>query len=263
MSERTKKSIAESLEADNQMLPHLPFLLKDLWSMGCSLDQIISIVGTLKFPSKKVNALDLGCGKGAVAVNLAFKYGFNVTGIDAMKEFLDEAKLKATEHNVSHLCSFVNEDINDFITINRNYDLVIFASLGGILGSTKETVRKLRTQVKPGGYLIIDDGYLKTEPIPKRKGYEYCLSYGETKNALIAFGDVIVHQINTTGVNEKINQEYLSLIKNRANELIAKNPKLEKLVTSYVENQAIECSFINNYLEGALWVIQKKGNSLS
>lgn len=263
MSERTKKSVAESLEADNGILPYLPFLLQDLWSMGCSLDQIISVVGTLKFPSKKANVLDLGCGKGAVAINLAYKYGFNVTGIDAMKEFLDEAKLKATEHNVSHLCSFVNEDINDFIKINRDYDLVIFASLGGILGSTKETVGKLRTQIKPGGYIIIDDGYLVSESTPKRKGYEYCLSYNETKNALTAFGDVIVQQINTTGVNEKINQEYLSLIRNRANELITMNPELEKFVTAYVDNQAVECSFINNYLGGALWIVQKKGNPLS
>ncbi|WKZ68803.1 MAG: class I SAM-dependent methyltransferase [Melioribacteraceae bacterium] len=258
MTERTIKSVTDSLEADNRMLPYLPYLLQDLWSMGCSLDQIISVVGTLMFPSENVNALDLGCGKGAVAINIAFKYGFNVTGIDAMQEFLDEANLKASEYNVSHLCSFINEDIYDFIKVNRDYDLVVFASLGGILGSTTETVGKLRTQVKPGGYIIVDDAYLKSESIPKRKGYEYCLSYSETKNALTAFGDVIVQQINTTGVNEKINQEYLTLIKNHATELITMNPELEKFVTAYVDNQAVECSFINNYLEGALWIVQKR-----
>ncbi|MBD3223716.1 MAG: hypothetical protein GF313_03255 [Caldithrix sp.] len=45
---------------------------------------------------------------------------------------------------------------------------MIFASLGGLLGSLPETVGKLRRQVRSGGFMIIDDGFLKRSNPIKR-----------------------------------------------------------------------------------------------
>jgi cyclopropane fatty-acyl-phospholipid synthase-like methyltransferase len=48
------------------------------------------LIGTLPLSSDSAKVLDLGCGKGAVSVQIASKFGFDVVGIDAMSEFLSE-----------------------------------------------------------------------------------------------------------------------------------------------------------------------------
>lgn len=258
MSEKTQKSIADSLETNERMLPYLPYLLQDLWAMGCSLNQIISVVSSLKLPSQNTKVLDLGCGKGAVTINLALKFGFSVTGVDAMQVFLDEANEKSIEYNVSHLCNFIKADINDFIKSPHNFSIVILASLGGILGTYNETISKIRTQVKSGGYIVIDDGYLKEGIKLERKGYEHYRTHHKAIMELSAFGDKIINEINTSQINSTINNEYSKLIKKRGEELIKEKPELYDLINTYVENQFVECEVIEKYLEGALWLIQKK-----
>lgn len=61
----------------------------------------------------------------------------------------------------SDLCTFIEQDILTYVIDKHNFDIVILASLGGIFGSNKNTIEKLRTQVRPGGYIIIDV-YLRT-----------------------------------------------------------------------------------------------------
>ena len=88
MKSESKKSIAESLEIEEGLLVYMPYLLQDLWALGSSVDQIIQVFYTIHSPEKNINVLDLACGKGAVSVMLASKYGYSITGIDAMPEFI-------------------------------------------------------------------------------------------------------------------------------------------------------------------------------
>lgn len=111
MSGRTEQSVANTLEVDKRLLPYMPFLLQDLWALGSSIDYIIDVVAGLNLPYDQTKVLDLGCGKGAVSIRIASKFGFQVVGIDAMTVFLEDARKKAMDYNVSHLCRFINQDI--------------------------------------------------------------------------------------------------------------------------------------------------------
>ena len=182
MSKQTEQSIADSLEVDTKLLPYTPFLLQDLWALGSSVDYIIDVVGSLNLPSTQTKLLDLGCGKGAVSIQIASKFGFTVVGVDRMTPFLEDARKKAIEYKVSHLCEFINQDIIEFVSIEHGFDLVILASLGGIFGSTKNTIAQLRTQVRSDGYILIDDGYLRKASSLKRKGYEHYKNHEDTIN---------------------------------------------------------------------------------
>ena len=97
MNDDTQNSVANSLEVETKLLPYMPYLLQDLWAMGCSANQILDLVANLNLPADSVNVLDLGCGKGALSVQIAAKFGFNVTGVDAMPEFLKVAEEKSVE----------------------------------------------------------------------------------------------------------------------------------------------------------------------
>ena len=263
MKEKTKKSISASLEAEENLLPYMPYLLQDLWALGSSVDQILELTGSLGLSPENSSILDLGCGKGAVSVQIASRFKIKVVGIDAMKEFLAEARSRALDFKVSHLCKFTRADIRDYVLDTHGYDLVILASLGGIFGTLKETVLFLRTQVKPGGYIIIDDGYLRKAQFLGRKGYEHYRNHEETLKELEEAGERILTEINTTAFSKKINEEYLNLVRDRSKELIKKNPKLEKDLEKYIELQAEECDILNEELEGALWLLKRKDTPLN
>ena len=80
----------------------------------------------------------------------------------------------------------------------HNFDVVILAALGGIFGSNKDTIKKLRTQVRAGGYIVIDDGYLKTREFFSRKGYAHYQNYKKTVENLTSYNDRLLNEISTT-----------------------------------------------------------------
>jgi cyclopropane fatty-acyl-phospholipid synthase-like methyltransferase len=257
MADPPYQSIADSLEADERLLPYMPFLLQDLWALGSSVDYIIEMVGGLNLPAERTNVLDLGCGKGAVSVGLATTCGFAVTGVDFMDPFLEVAVAKAEEYKVSHLCTFIKHDITDYVSTAHRFDTVILASIGGVFGTFKQTVGVLRDQVRTGGYMLIDDGYLKDGLRLDRKGYEHYGNHTETIDQLTAFHDGIIAERSTTELSATINYDYLRSIKKRAAELVADCPQLQDDIDDYVRGQEKECEILQNYCEGAMWLLRK------
>ena len=257
MNNDSQKSVADSLEAELKLLPYMPYLLQDMWAMGCSLNQIMDLIANLNLPAGAVKVLDLGCGKGALSVQIAAKFGYNVTGVDAMPEFLKVAEEKFIEYKVTTLCTFIKEDILNYATDSHDFNIVILASLGGIFGSNKHTVEKLRTQVYPGSYIIIDDGYLKKKDALNRKGYLHYRNYKDTVKELTSFNDDLISEISTTEFSKKLNAEYLEVIEKRCSELITQHPQMENKLKSYLDLQRKECEILNDELEGMIWVLQK------
>ena len=138
MNGKSQQSVANSLEAEEKLLPYMPYLLQDLWALGSSVNQILDLISTLPLSSDSAKVLDLGCGKGAVSIRIASKFRFDVVGVDAMSEFLKGARRKSSEYRVSDLCCFIERDILTYVTNEHNFDIVILASLGGIFGSNRQ-----------------------------------------------------------------------------------------------------------------------------
>jgi SAM-dependent methyltransferase len=252
-----KKTVSESLDAEEILLPYMSYLLQDLWGLGSSFEQIIKIFESLTFSSGIVNILDLGCGKGAASVNIASKFGYKVTGIDAMHDFLIEANNYAKDYRVENLCDFKEADILNYTNSSHNFDAVILAALGGIFGSMKETIKILRSQVNSGGYIIIDDCYLKNDIPVNRKGYEHYKNYETTQRELLSAGDKIIIQVSTSEFRRNLNYEYLNLISSRCGELIEKHREIQSQLENYIHLQKEECDFLNSNVEGMIWVLQK------
>ncbi len=255
MNNKSDQSVANSLEVKESLLPYMSYLLQDLWALGSSVNQILDLIDTLSLSSAKV--LDLGCGKGAVSVQLASNFGFDIVGVDAMPEFLKDANKKSSEYQVSNHCTFIEQDILTYVMDKYSFDIVILASVGGVLGSNKDTIKKLRTQVRSGGYIIIDDGYLKKRKVLNRKGYKHCRNYKKTVEELTIFGDRLFAEISTADVSAEINNEYLKVIENRSIELIGQHPELKKDLNNYLDLQKEECEILESEFEGMIWVLEK------
>ena len=58
--------------------------------------------------------------------------------------------------------------------------------------------------------------------------------------------------------NSAIDRQYIEALKARSIPLLAQHPELKKLVDQYIENQLVECDYIEENLVGAIWLLQKK-----
>jgi len=137
LTPQKEKDFALSLDADKEIFPYLPALLKDLWELGCVPSLYVKMLRPLQLPRETTRALDLGTGKGAAAVVLARELGFRVLGIDLCVPFLEEAEKRARLSGVSHLCRFVPEDAHRTVQKARGFDLVLLflsEDFSGIFG---------------------------------------------------------------------------------------------------------------------------------
>ncbi len=257
MDNKTEISVSNSLETVPDFLPYLPELLVDLWALGSSPRSIIGLLNPLPLSSTETRVLDLGCGKGAVSITIADQLGFRVTGVDASEAFLEVARKKAREYYVSNLCKFELADIFEFIKSPLTFHVVILASLGSILGTFEQCVKQLRQLIIPGGYIIIDDAYLRETAVVNRKGYEHYVNHDQTVGQLTTFGDNLIQEVSTEEESRTINVQYLAAIKKRAKAFIKKHPHLAETVRQYIHTQEIECEVIDKNLCGTVWLLQR------
>lgn len=100
----------------------------------------------------RARVLDLGCGKGAVAVELARRNGCRVTGIDACEPFVESARALAERRGVAHRCVF---RVGDFHHLRRErlFDGVVMLNAAPL----ERAAAICRRVTGPGGVYIIDD----------------------------------------------------------------------------------------------------------
>jgi len=246
MKKSREKDQNVSLTAENtELTSFIPYLLQDLWELGPSSDEITYILDKNISNFKNFKILDLASGKGAVGIPLAKQFKIPVTMVDIFPEFIQVAKEKADEYNVKNLCTFRIEDINNTIKDEngKNWNCVLFCSVGDILGNKRETIAKLKSIISPDGYIILHEAYFSDSISEDRKYKEYnFITYSEGIKIFEEEGLEIVDSVLTD--EEKVhatNELMIELISNRVSELSEMHHKLKKLFESYLQSQINGC----------------------
>ncbi|MFW9779707.1 MAG: class I SAM-dependent methyltransferase [Candidatus Heimdallarchaeota archaeon] len=116
------------------------------------VDQILSLLD-IQTPCQ---VLDLCCGPGRHSLELG-RRGFQVTGIDRTKSYLDEAIKRAKEESLS--IEFIQADMREFVKPN-SFDLVLNLSTSfSYFRDPKEDEQVLKnvyTSLKPGGKFLME-----------------------------------------------------------------------------------------------------------
>jgi ubiquinone/menaquinone biosynthesis C-methylase UbiE len=255
MKDDTQEKLAKSLTAESaSLLPYLPYLLQDLWELGSSPDGIVSAAKSCGI-GEGWRVLDLGCGKGAVSVRLAQEFGCLVKGIDLMDDFLEYARIKADELGVNPLCGFEAGDINRAVENEAGFDLVILGAVSGVMGTPSETLGKLKRTIKPGGYVIIDDGYLGEGPqAPRLEGDYY--TRDEWLRAFEQAGMELISEIPAGEETQSVNDSNTAAIAARAAELAAAHPEHKALLENYVTAQQQECDDMTDSIVSCMWLLR-------
>lgn len=118
-------------------------------------------------PASKV--LDLGCGYGAGACNLATEFRCSITALDTNEANLRFAQEAAEKQRISHLIEFLQQDVTTFEGRDDGYDLVM--AEGGVLSllGRKNGIDLAHGLCKSRGWFTFSDLVLLTEErnVPK------------------------------------------------------------------------------------------------
>lgn len=258
MDDQQKREIAKAFDTTPELLPFIPELLADLWALGSTPELIVAYLRPLNLPPASTRALDLGCGKGAVAINLAKELGFQALGIDLFEPFIQDARVRAEELGVQSLCRFENADMRNVLHNAGEFDVVIYASVGGVLGAWEHCVGKLRKAIRPGGYMVIDDGFLTKTTRMERAGYEHYLPHEETLRLLTIHGDTLLREeVISAEETEALNRSYTELIRRRAEQLAQQHPETADYLFEYMERQERESEILESEVTGAVWFLRR------
>ncbi|SDZ37811.1 class I SAM-dependent methyltransferase [Bacillus sp. 166amftsu] len=105
-------------------------------------------------PNKNVKILDLGCGQGRITIPLA-KEGYNIIGLDASADLLNEAMYRAEKEKVN--VNFLHEDMRQ-ISYYNEFDIIL--NMGTAFGyiensnEDEEVLAKIYKALKPDGIFI-------------------------------------------------------------------------------------------------------------
>ena len=258
MNKETQKRLAESLTAEStDLIPYLPYLLQDFWSLSSDTDEMAGLLHAHTGFGKESRLLDLACGKGAASVLLAKEFGCTAKGMDLIPAFIAEAREKAEEHGVADRCEFVTGDVNEAVAAEKDYDLVIWGGSGDLLGSYPKTLEGIARTVKPGGYILFDDGYIPDRNRNLRFHHEY-LTYPQWEQTFSDNGlTVIALNAATQEAGPEAYMDDLGNIRRRAQELAQRHPDKKALFEGYVKSQQAEYQDLQDGFVPVLWLLKK------
>jgi len=254
----TDRSVAQAFQVPLELLPFVPELLAGLWDLGGWPDVIADLLRPLGLPAEATRVLDLGAGKGAVSIHLAERLGFRAHGVDFFEPFVEEARSRATDHGVQHLCTFELADMREAVDKHRGFDVAIYASVGGVLGDLSRCVQRIRETVRSGGYIVLDDGYLAGPERPNRDGYGHYVSHEDTMRQITAHGDDLMREVRIPADDMRaMDERYLEAISRRASDIAERHPELAEAITQHVEWQRTESEAWETSVESAVWLVRK------
>ena len=241
---------------DQRLFPFLPYLLQDVWEIGADPIAISHLFKKHCQNTSQASVLDLGCGKGAISVQLSRDWGCRCHGIDAIPEFIRCAREKAIEWDVDQKCYFVTGDIRHIVNQLPPYDVVILGAIGPVFGDLYTTLETLSHCIRKNGIFILDDGYIEDD-----SDFEHPMMY--KKSLLLQQIENAGMQLLESVVMDKelirVSNEYIfKHIRIRGLELIEKFPDQKNLILDYLKIQETENDVLENKVIGTTMVIGRK-----
>lgn len=245
---------------DSQIVPFIPEILKDLWELGSIADYVVELVEKHIPQNKLKKVVDLGCGKGAVLIQLSEKVKFEGIGIDLMPQFIDDARNYAARQSYSKHLKFEVGDLKEQHERHPIFNHVIYGHDSDIFGDVTQSLLELEKYMSDESWIAFESLYSinpanNPEDVPNKA--EFMLQIEKS-------GLEIVEQIVWNREKlRNINQANTASISKQITELIKSYPEKENLFTTYLENQIEECQDLEQNLECLTVLLKRKSPSKS
>lgn len=241
------RQVAASLAAPPILLPYLRDLLRDCPALGSSPRRIAALLARRRIgPRSRV--LDLACGKGAGAIELAARTGCRVLGVDAFAPFIEQARDHASRRNVSDLCEFLVGDVDRFALRGRPFDAAMMIGLYPF----DRAAPILRRLVAPRGWYLLDDA------LSISAGRPLSAARSETDAFFHSLGDRVLETfIPPPSTIARANASLYRRISARAAALARREPRLRHALSSFLAAQRRAHRLLTTTLRPALWLVRR------
>jgi SAM-dependent methyltransferase len=107
--------------------------------------------------------VDLGCGKGELLLRILERHDVSAVGVDLSPYFLADARREAARRVPDARLRLSEEDARQIELDPQSFDLAIAVGAGG-MGRHRDALRALARLVRPGGHILLGEGYWRREP---------------------------------------------------------------------------------------------------
>lgn len=116
-----------------------------------------------------MRVLDAGCGVGGGAIFIAKHTQAQCVGIGIVADQVERARYLAGKHKVRQLCRFKVADFTHTGFEDDSFDVVYAIESACHAYPKARFLREMMRVLKPGGIMVINDGYCRRKPIDKRE----------------------------------------------------------------------------------------------
>ncbi len=127
-------------------------------------------MGSLLQLSPQSHVLDVACGRGTSAFQLAEAFGCKVTGIDLSDDNLEAASVAAEERGISHRVTFRNADAEKLPFGDSAFNAIICECAFCTFPDKPRAAREFVRVLQPKGQIGISDLTRTAEAIPELDG---------------------------------------------------------------------------------------------
>lgn len=109
-------------------------------------------------------ALDVGCGRGELLIQLAERHGYRGVGVDRSKSCIRAARIRAAERGLAERVEFRSEGFDAGAFEGGTFGAAVCLGASQAIGAQAEALRVLAALVASGGWVLFGDGYWRKEP---------------------------------------------------------------------------------------------------
>jgi SAM-dependent methyltransferase len=125
-------------------------------------DRLLDALGT----DPACRTIDVGCGKGGFLLRRIERSGGSGVGIDTNPAFLAEARERQAQQAPDAAIEWIEGDASFYPAAPASFDAAICLGATHALGGFVPSLQTLQRWVKPGGRMLVGEGYWKREPDP-------------------------------------------------------------------------------------------------
>ncbi len=185
--------VAYALEIDPALLAFAPELLADLDVLGADASMIVEALGTVGI-AEQSTVIDLGCGKVGSRLPSPRRWaaGSSASTCSSHSSTWPEQPRRLQGSGSSAFPECRHRRLGG---TTEPADAVLYAAFGDALGPLDVTMTAIRRYAKPGGFVVVNDSYLREPTTAVFPGFENYTDLSGTRQRLTACGDELILEL--------------------------------------------------------------------
>jgi hypothetical protein len=136
-------------------------------------------------------------------------------------------------------------------------DAVVYAAMGDVLGPLDLTMAVIRRYAKPGGFVVVNDSYLREPNTAVFAGFENLTDLPETRRRLTTWGDKLILELLGPDNDDTEHVDKAELLAARAAALATRHPHLASAFQDFARSQQDEYDYLDEHAGDAVWVVRR------